>query len=386
VTTRRDILLRGAALGAAVTVGGPAAFSALIDRLAHAEGSPFRGGTRTSVLPFERESRLAVGKLISSGLDGRRALDLSRIDGSSLVTSTADFYVRTRYPGRRRRSNRIVIAGHVSKNASVWPGQLRRSARSMGVHVMECAGNMSNRAFGLISSARWKGVPLGELLKRAKPTAAASQLKVVGFDRHAARSRSSTAGADWVFKLSDLTRAGAFLATHMNGRLLTRDHGAPVRLIVPGWYGCTAIKWVERLELLDNRAPTTAHMAEYSTRVHQYPSPKLAKDFIPAVIDLAAMPIRVETWRVSGVTRYRVVGLMWGGHQRTDKLEIQFGSRYHTAVDSYGHKTNATWTLWSHEWLKPHKGLRRIRLRVNDTKIRTRRLDSGHYARYVRVR
>ncbi len=385
VTTRRDILRRGAAFGAAATLVGPSALSGLLDRLAHAQGSPFRGGTLVSTLPFANESQLAVGKLTSSGLDGRLAVDLAKLDRSRLITPTGEFYVRTRYPGGRRQRSSISISGHVARPRALRPRRLIASARPMGVHLLECAGNMSNRAFGLISVARWKGVSLKRALAAARVKAAGTQLKVVGFDRHSRRSRSSTAGADWVFDLASLYKAGAFLATHMNGRKLSRDHGAPVRLVVPGWYGCAAIKWVEQLVLVGDDEPTTAHMAEYSTRVHQYPSPKLAKNYAPAVVDLAAMPIRVEAWRVAGKLRYRVAGILWGGSKLTSKLDIQFGNRYYKPVDHYRHRSNATWNLWTHEWKMPHKGLRRIRLRVNDTSIRTRRLDRGWYDRYVRI-
>ena len=46
----------------------------------------------------------------------------------------------------------------------------------------------------------------------------------------------------------------------MNGAPLTRDHGFPVRLIVPGWYGCSCIKWVDRIELVADEAPATTQM------------------------------------------------------------------------------------------------------------------------------
>ncbi len=51
---------------------------------------------------------------------------------------------------------------------------------------------------------------------------------------------------------------------------------------------------------------------------------KLAKDFEAANIDLAAMPIRVEQWRVGGKVVYRVIGILWGGEKQTNGLDIRF--------------------------------------------------------------
>ena len=70
----------------------------------------------------------------------------------------------------------------------------------------------------------------------------------------------------------------AFLAVRMNGAPLTADHGAPVRLVVPSWYGCSWIKWVDRLSLVGADAPTPTHMVEFLTRTQQSGITKLARD------------------------------------------------------------------------------------------------------------
>ena len=55
----------------------------------------------------------------------------------------------------------------------------------------------------------------------------------------------------------------------MNGELLPRDQGAPVRLVVPGWYGCTEVKWVNEIKLVDNDQPATLQMLEFGERTMQ---------------------------------------------------------------------------------------------------------------------
>ncbi len=136
---------------------------------------------------------------------------------------------------------------------------------------------------------------------------------VSGQDEEAQTPRSSVIGASWIFPLADLPRLGAFLATGMNGAPLPIAHGAPVRLVVPGWYGCAWIKWVREIRLVGADEPVTSQMAEFAGRTHQDGRPLLARDYEAPVIDLAATPIRVERRRLNNTIHYRIVGIVWGG-------------------------------------------------------------------------
>src|SRR5207244_10106429 len=98
------------------------------------------------------------------------------------------------------------------------------------------------------------------------------------------------------FTVEHINSSNAFLATDMNGQPLTKYHGAPIRLLVPGWYGCTCIKWVNAITFVDDDAEPTSHMQEFAARTHQQGTPKLARRYRPAIIEQAAMPIRVEKW------------------------------------------------------------------------------------------
>jgi DMSO/TMAO reductase YedYZ molybdopterin-dependent catalytic subunit len=167
-------------------------------------------------------------------------------------------------------------------------------------------------------------VPLSELLAKAGFKRNASRVMVSGFDQYSSSSKTSVAGADWIFHLDELDAARAFLATEMNGQPLTSDHGAPLRLLVPGWYGCTCIKWVTDIQLVSNDAEATSQMREFAARTHQTGVPVIARDYSPAIIDQAAMPTRVEKWLVNGKIKYRVVGILWGGSRPVKKLEIRF--------------------------------------------------------------
>jgi len=193
-------------------------------------------------------------------------------------------------------------------------------------------------------------------------------------------------GASWIFSLETLKAAGAFLATGMNGQPLTPDHGAPLRLVVPGWYGCACIKWVNRITLVDDEVEATSQMREYAVRTLQQGVPTLARDFAPATIDHAAMPVRVEKWISSGKVSYRVVGIVWGGSVPVKDLRIQFNAEEDfVPVSGFRQIRADPWTLWTHEWSPKASGTYSIRLAIADPAVRTRKLDLGMYVRSVEI-
>jgi DMSO/TMAO reductase YedYZ molybdopterin-dependent catalytic subunit len=341
---------------------------------------------RPRVLPFVGESDRAVGVVMGAGLDGRLAFDLSTLEPETLITPNDSFFIRTREPDAldSRAPWTVSIRGLVKHPKVLALGDLLPLAEPQGTHLLECSGNGSFSHFGLISAASWAGVPIAKVLKHAEPLRGASRVLVSGFDRHSLLSLKSDAGASWVFTREELESSGAFLATGMNGQALARDHGRPIRLVVPGWYGCACIKWVDEIAFVDDDASATGQMREFASRTHQDGVPVLAKDYQPARIDLVAMPVRVEAWRADGQVICRVLGILWGGERTTDALVIRFDrdSEY-VPVEHCDHRTNATWTLWSHTWLPRSAGRHAIQLKVADPSIRTRRLDRGYYLRTV---
>jgi DMSO/TMAO reductase YedYZ molybdopterin-dependent catalytic subunit len=251
---------------------------------------------------------------------------------------------------------------------------------------MECSGNSNGGSFGLLSAADWGGIRMADVLSLIDIRPEATRVLVSGFDGHSVPSANghSKPGASWVFTFAEL--AEAFLATEMNGVPLPPDHGAPIRLLVPGWYGCTCIKWVDRITLVDESEPATAQMQEFASRTHQNGVPALAAQYAPATIDQAAMPVRVEKWQTPGGIVYRVVGILWGGSKITSALSVRFGNEPWTPVGVCSPPTtNATWTLWSHAWRPKAPGQYAVRMRIDDPTIVTKRLDSDYYLRTVAI-
>ena len=340
------------------------------------------------------------GRLLGDGLDARLFTDLSTIRNPQSAIRNDEFFVRTAAPKARPADPWVVrIAGLVETPIELSLRDLDPLVASGGRYLLECSGNSDPSNFGLLSVADWEGVPLAAILDRARPSAASYRVLVSGVDDEASRPRTSTPGASWIFSRDDLQRA--LLAVRMNGAPLPRDHGFPVRLVVPGWYGCSCIKWVDRIDLVPDEAPATSQMREFATRTHQPfdsreiasslragPSGSLrARDFVPAVIDTAATPVRVEKWVIDGRLAYRITGIIWGGSTPTNALSIRFKSTLPWVPVDYCPvpASTLTWSLWSHVWRPEAPGRYQIVLRVNDPAIRTRRLDIFFYVREIQI-
>ena len=323
-----------------------------------------------------------------SELDGRLYTDLSALEGPDALTPAEKFYIRTRASELLPDSTswQVKLGGLVERPVNLAIESLKKTAKPMGSHLMECAGNVRLARFGLLSVGSWAGISMAEVLDHAKTKSAAGRVLISGFDRYAQESRTSMPGASWIFAREQLEKAGAFLATELNGQPLARDHGAPVRLVVPGWYGCTCIKWVNEITFVAEHAVSTSQMREYAARTAQKGVPELGKDFQPAAIEQAAMPVRIEKWRVAGKIRYRVVGIAWGGAQPVRVLQIRFNPEEdYVPIDNFRQVKNDPWTLWTHDWSPKAPGTYAIRLAVKEPAVQARRLDSGYYVRSVEI-
>ncbi len=384
--TRRKVLKAGLLSGGALLVG--------FDDVAWHKPSPeqqkadFVGGRLLGLVEFSDNGPAQLDTPFGTELDGRLYTDLSALTGPDLVTPTGKFYIRTRASELlpEAKSWQIVVDG-LTRQASRLPiAELKLAAKPMGLHLMECAGNVRMASFGMISVGNWAGVRMSEILDNARGKPERTRVLISGFDRYMAASASSVPGASWIFTAQELRKAGAFLATELNGQPLSRDHGAPVRLVVPGWYGCTCIKWVDSISWLDEKAEATSQMQEYAARTLQKGMRRLAREFIPAVIDLAAMPIRVEKWIVEEKIRYRVEGVAWGGTRPVKELEIRFNPEEDFArVDNFSQVKNDPWTIWSHAWSPKAPGTYSIRLAVKDAGVPSRKMDTGYYVRSVEI-
>jgi DMSO/TMAO reductase YedYZ molybdopterin-dependent catalytic subunit len=378
-------LLRQSLLCGSAWIGGFNHFrlpGSLFPAIADARGSAL------ALVPFSNEGRPPMGELIGTELDGRLFTDLATLTPENPVTATDNFFIRTRSSQLLDTSKpwTIQVAGLTKKPATISTEELAKKERPMGVHLMECSGNTRSAHFGMMSVGAWHGVPLEEILHTVNPLGSGVRMAVSGFDRYQEESMTSIPGASWIFKPDELFSAKAFLATKMNGQPLRADHGAPVRLMVPGWYGCVCIKWVDQIEFVGDGVPATSQMQEYAGRTAQVGVPSLARDYRPAIAEIAAMPTRIEKWLVGDKIRYRITGIRWGGRETDEPLEIRFNATERfVPVERIPPSPGSSWSFWNYEWSPPRIGRFTIRLRVDRANITAKRLDSGYYDRSVDI-
>lgn len=383
--SRRKVLREGVLCGSVLLSG----FDKLQipDLTPQTTSDPFAGGKRLGIVPFSDEPRPPMGQAIGAELDGRLFTDLSDLRPENPVTPTNSFYIRTRASKLLDTAKSWTIQLRGPEDPIVMPVKtLVKMAQPMGLHLMECVGNTRSAHFGMLSVADWDGVLVQEILESAGLRLSAGRVFISGFDQYATESRTSLPGASWIFAPDELVPSRAFLATKMNGQPLTADHGAPIRLVVPGYYGCACIKWVNEILFVAEDARATSQMQEYAGRTMQEGVPELAKEYRPARIDMAAMPIRIEKWSAGGKIKFRVVGIQWGGPRPLDGLEIRFNvNESYVPVDDFRSSDGDSWSFWSHAWIPAKSGEYLITLRIRGADKLARRLESGYYARSVQI-
>jgi DMSO/TMAO reductase YedYZ molybdopterin-dependent catalytic subunit len=388
-SSRRE-LLRILAASSAASIAGTCP---VLARLAAVQpcADAAAAGTLLGTLPLSRAGAPVqpFGVKFGRGLDARLVTDLSQLAPDRLITPNPLAYIRTECPpdvATDRRPWAINVSGLVERSQVLSLDELNREARPMGAHLFECAGNNNPANFGLMSVAEWDGVPLAAIVSRLGPGPDAKGLLVSGRD-YRERSADSLPGASWIFPLASLERLGAFLAVRMNGEALPVDHGKPVRLVVPGWYGCAWIKWVDELRLVGQREPATSQMREFAGRTHQSARHDFAIDYTPPEIQAAAMPVRAEKRRVSNDLEYRIVGVVWGGTKPLQRLAIRFGAGEPWTPFSICPipTTHAIWSLWEYRWRPASPGVYSVSLTVPDPTVPQRRLSAGYYAREIQI-
>ena len=350
------------------------------------KGDPAGDASETSP-PFLYEGAPPMNLQVGSGPWGRRFTDLSRLPLDARSVDVRHFFVRTDLPASHGRHFPWDIAIEGVEIPFALPfSEIASRSRPVGNFVLECSGNDPGGRFGLLSAADFEGIPFREILslirKRTRAPIEPMRILVGGLDDPIRRPE----GTGWIFGQDQLVSAGAFLATGMDGKPLLPEHGFPVRLMVPGWYGCACIKWIRRIAFVSENAPATSHMREYAARTHQRGIPNLAREYLPAEAGLASMPVRIERWRTGGKVRYRMVGLIWGGQSAGAQVQIRIGGGHWEDVDvSMRRSTRYGWSIWTRDWAPPAPGEYAVDMRPKDAREPAPRLALGYYRRYFRV-
>lgn len=176
------------------------------------------------------------------------------------VTPPGLHYLLTHYdvPLLDRDTWRLRVGGLVERTLDLgWDDLVAMPARTVTV-TFECAGNGRARyepraqsqpwLVEAVGTARWTGVPLRDLLARAGAAADAVDIAFTGADHGVERGVEQ----DYAFGLPVAEALGddVLVAYLMNGEPLPPQHGFPARLVVPGWYGMTQVKWLVGVDVL----------------------------------------------------------------------------------------------------------------------------------------
>ncbi len=179
-----------------------------------------------------------------------------------VITPASRHYVRDHF-ARPRAPERLVIDGAVRTPLQLDLDDLRSLPRRSLVVTLECAGN--GRAFldppaageqwrtGAVSTAEWTGASLRAVLEMAGPLPSAVEVVCVGADAGTSADAGARVAYERSLPIKDAMREDVLVAYAMNGDDLPREHGAPLRLLVPGWYGMASVKWLARLRLVERR-------------------------------------------------------------------------------------------------------------------------------------
>jgi DMSO/TMAO reductase YedYZ molybdopterin-dependent catalytic subunit len=153
----------------------------------------------------------------------------------------------------------LRVDGAVSQPFSLTVAELAALPQREVLVTMECAGNwrLAMRPvppgepwqWGAVSTTTWRGVPLRALLERAGVAPDAVEVVGHGADSGPRDDAEGIVPFARALPLAVAQHPDVLVATHMDGVPLTPGHGAPLRLIVPGWYGMANVKWLVRLEI-----------------------------------------------------------------------------------------------------------------------------------------
>ena len=253
---------------------------------------------------------------------------------------------------------RLRIGGRVNATLELSLATLRAMPRQTLTVTLECAGNgrarLSPRPLSqpwleeAVSTAEWTGTPLAGVLAQAGLAEDAVELVFTGADR------GVQGGVEQDYArsppLADATQPEVLLAYEMDGRPLEPQHGFPLRLIVPGWYGMTSVKWLTSIEAV-------ARPFEGYQQTPAYHYQRSAEELGEPVRRIRPRALMIPPGVPDFFTRRRIVeagpqtlrGRAWSGEAAITRVEVGIDGQWLSAelqppVGPYA------WLGWSVDW------------------------------------
>jgi len=292
---------------------------------------------------------------------------MDRID--SFLTPTELFYIRSHFtaPTVELSSYRLHVDGAVKSPFALTYDALRDMPSQSRVATLECAGN--SRVFlvpqvdgaqwelGAVGNAEWTGVPLATLLERAGLEDDACEIVLEGADRGTPKEPPVPPGTITYARSiprDKATRQEVLIAYQMNGRDLPRDHGYPVRAVVPGHYGMASVKWLTRI-----RAVREPFRGYWQTSDYGYWDDL---DGVPIRRPLGEMQVKSEIMRPSVYetlapnTQYTIAGAAWSGETEVTEIAVSTDAGQSWAQAEFIDPVRRhSWRRWKFDWLTPER-------------------------------
>ena len=240
--------------------------------------------------------------------------------------------------------------------------------------TLECAGNgraehaLRSRSMPwrheAVGTAEWSGTPLYPLIEKAAPQADACEISFIGADRGFDKGHAHAFGRS--LTLEQLKTLEVLLVTEMNGQPLMPQHGAPLRIVVPGWYGMASVKWLTTIEALTE--PFTGHQ-QVGTYRFRDTADSSGEPVTGIRVKSLMVPPGIPDWysrrRLVGAGLTRLEGRAWSGLGRQIvKVEVSTGDTWHEATLLPPVGTYA-WRGWQFDW-NATPGAHALRCRATD--------------------
>jgi DMSO/TMAO reductase YedYZ molybdopterin-dependent catalytic subunit len=287
----------------------------------------------------------------------------------TFLTPNSLFYIRSHFkvPTLDKDSYELKVDGAVATPLSIRYEDLRSMASATVVATLECAGN--SRIFlvpqvegaqwelGAVGNAEWTGVPLRHLLEKAGLFDDATEIVFEGADRGTPKEKPTP--PEPISYARSLLRAKALspevlVAYEMNGQDLPQDHGFPVRLIVPGHYGMSSVKWLSRIYAMRETFQGYWQTSDYAywNQVDEKPIRVPLSEMV--VKSQIARPRTYET--VPGGRPYEIFGACWCGDADVKEIEVSTdGGRSWAAAEFLDAPQRFAWRRFQWMWQVPEQ-------------------------------
>ncbi len=274
--------------------------------------------------------------------------DLSLLDTG--VTPAELFFVREHFavPSVDPLTWKLAVTGAVATPLGIPHAEFVKLSRKTLPVTIECAENAVGG--GLVSHAEWEGIPLAAILAQVKPRADAKFVSLVGAD-----------GFTRTLPLDKASQADNLLAFRMNGESLPPQHGSPVRALVPGWYGVTSIKWLERIEFL-TAAPEPK---DYVRRTRSLLAGVTMGEPVTRVLVKSVFSRPLDGAILYG-SRFTLRGAAWAGESSVRGVEVSTDGGRSWAPAKLSPLVRYSWTHWNFEWKIPSRGKFDLAVRATD--------------------